>query len=198
MRVFAGTCPTARTTTRLWRLPEGLLVVVELDVLLVAQLDGEVESEVPVGTLHEREARPPAAEITLELDVLLAELARVKVVGRGPVQVPVRRGAEMHGHVHLFLPGPRLREKTRHRLPDHPRTLILGVQLDGREDGRVLDGPEPGTRERHVHGEPPAGGATERRGAGNAAVGRRNRTGARVRGRLARRAGRKSPIRHGP
>src|SRR5690348_12154238 len=121
---------------RLLRLPEGLLVVVELDVLLVAELDGEVESEVPIGALHELEARPPAAQIPLQGDELLAELARVKIVGRRPVQVPVRRGAEVHRHVHLLRTRTGLRQEPRERRDREP-PLVLRVGLDGSEDAGV-------------------------------------------------------------
>src|SRR3989442_13673413 len=55
---------------------QALLLVVELDVRLVQQQDREVEREVAVRALEEREARVPAMQVAVQGDHVLAELAR--------------------------------------------------------------------------------------------------------------------------
>src|SRR6266571_7517044 len=84
------------------RSPEGLLVVVELDVRLVEQRNVEVEREVAVGALHEREGGVPAMQVARQLDVMLGELPRREIVARVPRQRPVGRRAERHREPHLL------------------------------------------------------------------------------------------------
>src|SRR5437899_12410840 len=72
---------------------QALLLVVELDVRLVQQRDGEVEREVAVWALEEREARVPAMQVAVQGDHVLAELAGVEVVRRRPPRGQIGRAS---------------------------------------------------------------------------------------------------------
>src|SRR2546426_6560304 len=149
----------------LWRTHDGellrsrerLLVVVEIDVRLVEERDVEVEGEVAVGALGEREARMPAVQIPLQPHVVLAKLASVEVVDRVPGQGPVRRGTEPRGEGELLAAPVALPEEG------------CGQGAAGRVGARTV----AGERHRHVKTAAAPPPLDRRVGAANAAAERR-------------------------
>src|SRR4051812_17317684 len=74
--------------------PVGAPVVIELEVRLRDQRDVEVEREVPVRRLREREDRAPVVHVALQADDVIRELVELEVVARGPLHRPAWRDVE--------------------------------------------------------------------------------------------------------
>src|SRR3989475_329948 len=110
---------------------QALLLVVELDVRLVQQRDGEVEREVAVWALEEREARVPAMQVAVQGDHVLAELAGVEVVRRRPPRGPVRGRAERQVEAHRLAPSRPPHEGNRGRERVGPRARARQRKGDG-------------------------------------------------------------------
>src|SRR5690348_10262263 len=103
-------------------LGEALLAVVELDVGLVHQRDGDAEAERSVRALHDVEAGVPAMEVALQAQDLLGELAGLEVVLGVPGGGPVRRRAEIERDRELLpTPGPEVRQRRRNAVPVRDR-----------------------------------------------------------------------------
>src|SRR2546425_1127146 len=72
---------------------QALLLVVELDVRLVQQRDREVEREVAVRALEEREARVPAMQVAVQGDHVLSTPGVPGAAAGGAPAAAPRRGA---------------------------------------------------------------------------------------------------------
>src|SRR5689334_22940719 len=92
--------PAPITSEKRGAVPQRRAVVVELDVRLGLERDGEVERERAIRRLREAEVRAPVVNVALQRDDVTRELVALEIVRGAPPCRPLRRETEVQVAVH--------------------------------------------------------------------------------------------------